>query len=82
MSYAQAMKWHKKHPTGGKAQYMGLDTSSAPVFKTESEIREFHRTKYIDYHKKQGTENITSEDEYVRLSQERYERNLIKWNNR
>lgn len=26
MSYAQAMRWQKKHPRGGKPQYMGFDT--------------------------------------------------------
>ena len=81
MSYEQAMKWHKKHPRGGKAQYMGFDTSSKPKFKTEAEIREFHQTEYLDYHKKQGTENILSEDEYVKISQRQYQRDLDKWNN-
>jgi len=26
MSYTKMMKWHKSHPKGGKAQYMGFDT--------------------------------------------------------
>ena len=28
VSYAQAMRWHKKHPTGGKPQYMGFSTGA------------------------------------------------------
>ena len=28
MSYAQAMKWQKAHPTGGKAQDLGMSTGS------------------------------------------------------
>lgn len=28
MSYAQAMRWHKKHPRGGKPQYMGFSTGT------------------------------------------------------
>lgn len=28
MSYAQAMRWHKKHPRGGKPQYMGFSAGS------------------------------------------------------
>ncbi len=32
MSYAQCMKWHRKHPKGGKPQYMGFDAfSSKPI---------------------------------------------------
>ena len=26
MSYDKMMRWHKKHPRGGKPQYMGFDT--------------------------------------------------------
>jgi hypothetical protein len=78
------MRWHKKHPRGGKAQYMGFDTSSAPIFQTEAEIREFHRTKYLSYHYKNKTNKdiVQSEDAYVKTSQECYQRDLIKWNNR
>lgn len=84
MSYAQAMRWHKKHPRGGKAQYMGFDTSSAPLFKTEAEIREFHRTEYTAYHLKNKTDRaiVQSEDAYVKTRQENYKRDLIKWNSR
>jgi hypothetical protein len=28
MSYEQMMKWNRKHPRGGKRQYMGFDSSS------------------------------------------------------
>lgn len=28
MSYAQAMRWQKKHPRGGKPQYMGFSAGS------------------------------------------------------
>ena len=28
MSYKQMMKWNRKHPTGGKPQYMGFSTLS------------------------------------------------------
>ena len=31
MSYAQAMKWHKKHPRGIRNLYMGFDASSSPL---------------------------------------------------
>lgn len=84
MSYAQAMRWHKKHPTGGKAQYMGFDTSSAPEVKTEAEIREFHRNEYLAYHKKNQTDptEILTENAYVKAHFENYERKLAQWNRR
>lgn len=75
------MKWHKKHPRGGKAQYMGFDTSSAPEIKTEAEVREFHRTKYLAYHKKNKTDPaiVMAEDVYVEAHFRNYETALAKW---
>jgi hypothetical protein len=36
MSYAQTMRWHKKHPRGGKPQYMGFDTGYRSPKKEET----------------------------------------------
>lgn len=30
MSYAQAMRWHRKHPKGIRNLYLGFDCSSSP----------------------------------------------------
>jgi hypothetical protein len=82
MSYAQAMRWHKKHPRGGKPQYMGFDTAVAPKIRTEEETREFHRTKYLEYHTKNNTDPkiVLSEDDYVIASLAQQRRDLEKWN--
>ena len=82
MSYAQAMKWHKKHPRGGKAQYMGFDTSSAPVIKTEAEMRLFHQNKYLPFHLKNNSDKdmVQTEDDYVKSYTECQEREIKKWN--
>ena len=31
MSYEKAMKWARKHPRGGKPQYMGFSSCSMPT---------------------------------------------------
>ena len=72
------------HPTGGKAQYMGFDTSSAPKIKTEAEIRLFHRMKYLAYHLKKNTDKdkVQTENAYVESVLANQHRELVKWNNR
>ena len=44
MSYSQAMQWHKKHPTGGKPQYMGFDSSSGGQSRRDI-IRELFKSR-------------------------------------
>ena len=82
MSYEQAMSWQKKHPNGGKAQYMGFDTSDAPKIKTEAEIRLFHQTEYRAYHLKNNTDKniLLSENDYVKHSLKNQHQALTKWN--
>ncbi len=67
MSYKQAMKWHKKHPRGGKPQYMGFDSSSPVKVKTEQELRDFY-PEYVAFHKKQKNSDhkVLTIDEYVK----------------
>ncbi len=81
MSYAKAMKWHKKHPRGIRNLYLGFDTASAPEISTEAQIRQFHRAKYLPFHKKNGTtvEIVQSEDDYVKSSLEQQRRASEKW---
>lgn len=49
MSYAQAMRWHKKHPRGGKAQYMGFDTANAEFIAAGPDVLETLKG-LINYH--------------------------------
>jgi len=66
MSYAQMMKWNKKHPRGGKSQYMGFDTGGG-FWPAEAWLRA-ERWPYLKRCKLEGKIPISAEDQYNGLS--------------
>jgi hypothetical protein len=62
MSYAKAMRWHKKHPRGGKPQYMGFATGSG-FWPSQSFLKD-RFFPYVEECKKLNVEPFKCEDFY------------------
>jgi hypothetical protein len=62
MSYNQAMAWHKKHPRGGKSQYLGFAPSSG-FWPSGAWLRNVY-WPYLEECKANGIEPLSAKDVY------------------